>query len=440
MDIVEYEKIMPKIQFNRQYLLIAILAISFILRVYRLGTPSGYVFDEVYHAFTAKAYANNDPRGYEWWNPSPEKGSAYEWLHPPVSKLLMAGSIKLLGENSFAWRLPSAIFGVLVIYLTYLLTKTILTLPKPHPHAENTALLAAFFVALDGLLLVQSRIAMNDIFVVTFMVASLIYYWRFRHQPKNKTNLALSSLFVGLSIATKWSGLFLLGIIGLIELSDITATNIKPWLKKLPKLFLAYAILPIIIYLLSYTQFFLQGHTISQFIELHNQIIRYETGLEATHPYQSKAWTWPLLIRPVWYYVDYSKPNFIGNIYALCNPLLAWGGLLAVVYCVFLAFRARARAGQYLFPVLAYFFVWTPWLFSPRIMFFYHYTPAMPFLAIITGLAISKLWYQSALGKRLGLIYTVVTAATFIAFFPLWTGLVISQSFLKHLFWLSTWK
>jgi len=154
------------------HILILILLFSLATRLFRLSIPQTYYFDEVYHAYTAKAYARNDPRGYEWWNNSDEEGTAFEWLHPPTSKLIMAGSIKIFGENSFAWRLPSAISGTLVIFLIYLLTQKLFK-------NTQTSLLAATIASLDGLLLTQSRIAMNDIFLVAFMLTALIFYLQF---------------------------------------------------------------------------------------------------------------------------------------------------------------------------------------------------------------------------------------------------------------------
>ena len=91
--------------------LLIILFFASLTRFWNLGYPKNYIFDEVYHAFTAQAYAQNDPRGYEWWHQSPVKGTAYEWLHPPLSKLLMAVSISVFGNNSFGWRFTPAIFG-----------------------------------------------------------------------------------------------------------------------------------------------------------------------------------------------------------------------------------------------------------------------------------------------------------------------------------------
>ena len=43
-------------------LLLGILFFSFITRIYQLHIPERYIFDEVYHAVTAKLIAKNDPR------------------------------------------------------------------------------------------------------------------------------------------------------------------------------------------------------------------------------------------------------------------------------------------------------------------------------------------------------------------------------------------
>lgn len=418
-------------------ILIFILLFAAATRLWRLSYPEKFYFDEVYHAHTAIAYARNDPRGYEWWNPSPVPGTAYEWLHPPISKLLMAASIKLFGENSFAWRLPGALFGVLAIYLVYALTKELVG----ESSGKNIALLAAFLASLDGLLLVQSRIAMNDIYVTAFILASTFFYWRSlkgKSRARRK-NLLLSGLCTGFAIATKWSAVFLLGIIGLMEIVKvIKERHLDP--KRLFFLLpTAYFLLPILIYLLSYTQFFLQGHTLVQFKELHNQIIRYEFGLEATHPYQSKAWEWPLTLRPVWYHVDY-QPQTIANIYALANPLLAWFGLIAVVWLGYQLIRSRFDKANYMLLAVSYFAFWLPWVVSPRIMFYYHYTPAITFLVIITALWLGKLNHQSLemKGVSWGIIGLIVIS--FIFFYPLWTGLPIPQDKIDYFFWLSSWR
>ena len=217
-------------KFNSKLAIVLVLLFAYVTRVWRLSIPADYYFDEVYHAFTARAYANNDPRGYEWWHTAPE-GVAYEWLHPPLAKLFQGFSIYILGENSFAWRFPSAVFGVLTVWAVYELT---FELSKK----KSWAVIAAMIASFDGLLLTLSRIAMNDIFVTFFILMTLKWYFRFS-DSRNKNDkckaLFWSSIFAGLALASKWSGIYLLMIVGLWEIYlrwQQLLTNKTIWLLK----------------------------------------------------------------------------------------------------------------------------------------------------------------------------------------------------------------
>ena len=312
---------------KKNLILAAILVFSLLTRLWRLEYPKRFMFDEVYHAFTAQAYAQNDPRGYEWWNPSPVEGTAYEWLHPPLSKLLMAAGIVIFGDNSFGWRVFSALFGTACVLLIYLIARELFK-------KENGGLLAAFVFAMDGLALVESRIAMNDIFLTCFSLAAFYFLIKFRADKKVKIgNLVAAGFFIGLAISTKWTGVYNLPVVGFMFL-----TKGWKWFKRFlfqPRnwiiTFSIFIILPISIYLLSYGQFWLQKHSWQQFMMLHKQIWWYQTGLTATHPYQSSALSWPLLIRPIYFYVN-RQADLIANIYAMGNPFVWWGGLWELKY------------------------------------------------------------------------------------------------------------
>ena len=79
-------------------------------------------------------------------------------------------------------------------------------------------------------------------------------------------------------MSTKWSGVFTIGMVGVWELLLWLKTG-REWLTRLPKLILIFGFLPLVIYVASYTQFWLQGHTVQQFGELHNQIWWYQTSM-----------------------------------------------------------------------------------------------------------------------------------------------------------------
>jgi dolichyl-phosphate-mannose--protein O-mannosyl transferase len=436
---------------------------------------------------------------------------AYEWLHPPVSKLLMAGSIKIFGDNSFAWRFPGTIFGVLTVWAIYFWCKSIFKSTK-------LGVLAAFLASLDGLLLTQSRIAMNDIYLTFFVVMAVAFFWKYQNsiqesvfrsqgkkdlRAKKGAGLMISShqyllatgVFAGLAMASKWSGFFLWLIFGgwelfqigqnwlsgrykkrqiLIFAGSLVIAGMAMWVskgislesgkisstipipllfwvlaylvflsskmiepKRLIKMTLAWFVLPLAIYVGSYAQFWLQGHTLDQFRELNHQIIWYQTHLEATHAYQSRPNQWVLDLKPVWFYVSYNGDK-IGNIYALSNPAVSWFGLIGIIACFFAGVLTKKKS--LLFLCLCYLLVWFPWVWSPRIMFYYHYTPAIPFLSIALAWLISKLDKSGGAGKAVGGAMILVTVLLFVYFYPHWTGIELPKSFVDHYYWFKSWK
>ena len=182
-------KIKPK------HYLILIILLTATLRLYRLDYPNKYVFDEVYHAYTAKQYLVGNKEAWSPWGKSPP-GVAFEWLHPPIEKEIMTVSMFILHSNdAWAYRLPGALLGILSVYLVYLLAQLLFK-------NQVTALISALIFSVDGLVFVQSRTGMNDVYLVTFNLISVIFFVR--------KNYLLSALFMGVAMATKWPGIFLI--------------------------------------------------------------------------------------------------------------------------------------------------------------------------------------------------------------------------------------
>jgi predicted membrane-bound dolichyl-phosphate-mannose-protein mannosyltransferase len=90
--------------------------------------------------------------------------------HPPLAKLIMAGSMKLLGDRGIAWRLPSVVLGTLGILLLYLIVQRL-------GANRRLALFAAFVLAFDNLSFIQGRIAMLDIYLTTFILLGTWLYF-----------------------------------------------------------------------------------------------------------------------------------------------------------------------------------------------------------------------------------------------------------------------
>lgn len=403
---------------------ILILLFAIVTRFINLGYPKGHIFDEVYHAFTAQELFKGNPAAWEWWN-TPPQGFAYEWTHPPLAKEFMTAAIFIFGDSSFAWRFFSALFGVGVIVLIYFLT---LELFKN----RRIAILASLVATLDGLILVMSRIAMNDIYFVFFSLLAILMFV--------KKKYFIMALALGLAVSSKWTGVFTIGII----ISLFIVRNFKNHINvaKFFKFFATILIVPFCIYLLSYVPFFMQKHipplqnyssNMQTFVELQQQMWWYHTNLKATHSYQSNPLDWILNLRPVWIYVD-NKESKVANIYTLDNPIIPIIGFLSIIY---LALNLRKSFPKALV-VISYFLFFILWIKSPRIMFNYHYLASTVFLTIALGFSINELFERKY--KLIAYSVLVIMFFLFIYFYPFWTGIHLETEFAKAHFWLNSWK
>ena len=398
----------PEVKIGKRYqkwMLVGILLFATVTRFYNLGHPPEMYFDEVYHAFTAKLVLHADPKAWEWWNPHPD-GFAYEWTHPPLAKLGMALGMALLGENAWGWRSVQAILGVGCVYLVYLLAKKLFD-------DEWLALFSAGVYSLDGLVLVMSRIGMNDTYFLFFMLLSLLLFFK----DKNFG----SALTFGLAVASKWSAIYALPIYGVYWL--LHRRNFKTG-------YLWYLLLPPLVYIGSYWQMFTSGHSWEIFTGVQQQMWWYHTNLKATHAYTSLWYTWPLDYRPVYMYTSNEIGGWVARIYNLGNPVIFWSGLIAVFYLIPVAIFKDLRLRLILF---SYFIFFIPWALSPRIMFFYHYLPSVPFMCIALGYVLRK-------NLRLAIGILAICLLVFIYFYPHWAGLQVPLWLDKSYYWFSSWR
>jgi dolichyl-phosphate-mannose-protein mannosyltransferase len=389
---------------NPKTLILIIIIFAALTRLYNLNYPNKYVFDEVYHAFTAKEFALNHKEAWEWWT-TPPPGVAYEWTHPPLAKEIMASSMIIFHTfDSWAYRLPGALLGILSIFLLF---KIALIIFKN----ETVALTAAFLFSIDGLNFVQSRTGMNDIYLVTAILASLLLFL-------NK-KFFWSAVLLGLAFASKWTAIYFIGVYLVLLIKD------KQW-SKIPYFFL----IPIVVYLMSYIPFFLLGHDLETFWHLQQQMWWYHTGLKAHHDYASPWWSWPFNLYPVWYFVDYHQNSTVSNIFASGNPLLFWAGAAAVATGSYYFLRRKAK--ELFVPLLGFFAFWLPWAISPRIMFLYHYAPSVPFMCMILASEIAPLSDK----KDKTLFYLVIIAAllSFLLMYPFLVGVPLSRDIMQLFF------
>ncbi|MDP2692972.1 MAG: phospholipid carrier-dependent glycosyltransferase, partial [bacterium] len=315
--------------------------------------------------------------------------------------------MKIFGENSFGWRIPQAILGTLSVYLIYLLAKEIFK-------DKLLGILSAVVFTLDGLPLVLSRMGMNDSYVLFFSLLSVYLYLR----DKN----FWSAFAFGLAIASKWSGIYTFPIIFISHFV---------FHKKLKVSYLSFLIIPIAVYIASYGMMFSTGHTWANFVDTQKQMWWYHTNLVAEHPYTSPAWSWPLLLRPIYLYDGQEVNNQVARIYAFGNPVVFWFGFVSVIVSAIFAFAERNK--KLGFVIFSYLIFFLPWIASPRIMFLYHYLPSIPFLAIASGFVLRRFPKAS--------VYILVSSALlFVYFYPHWIGTRIPVWLDNSYYWFSTWR
>ena len=382
-------------------LLFTLAAAAF--RLPRLGVPGEEVFDEVYHAKTALQYLNGE--------------SPTEWVHPPTAKLLIAVGVWLFGYVPWAWRLMPALAGVALAPVFYLFARRALV-------TERGAVLATVLLLCDGVYLVQSRIAMTNIFAVLFQVSAALFILRAAMRPRlSAPDMAAAGLFLGLALSTRWTSLWAAGFLGLVLLAVRRLRIIKP--RELTLTVLAFLVLPAGIYVLSYVPWMRQGHELKDLLPLQKAIWRYHADLRATHPYFSRWYTWPLLYRPTWYYFKQTGDTIRG-IVALGNPALWWASVPVTVWA--LVTGAKEKNPRRLFSGLGFCALYLPWGVAPRTLNYSHYLfEAIPYACLSLGELLDRRW-----DMKWARLYVAVVVLLFFFFLPFLVALPIPARWYFH--------
>lgn len=406
----------------------------------RLSVPTVYIFDEVYHAYTAGQYAAGNHDAYVWNTKAPRQGVAYMWNHPPAGVLFMTAGIVIWGDNAFGWRIGSTIFGATGIVIAYLLALAI-------TRRRALAVMAALLLLVDGLYVVQSRVGMLDIYGTVFMLGAFYALHGYLTSAPERVRgpLLRLGLFLGLAIATKWNAAYASLFIGLVVLGrgvllylrsgrSLRDDGVRAHLLWVP---VGLVALPALVYLAAYVPFFVTGHDVGQFVELQHQILRYHTHLQATHTYQSRWWEWPLTLRPVWYSVVHAHGT-AANIYANGNTVLYCAFVPAVVWVAWRWLKRRDPAAIVL--VIGFFGQWLPWAMVPRISFAYHFLPAVPFGCLAIAVVLCELFGTGRAGRVVVVAYAALALGFFAYFYPIYTGLPLNPQAFESRMWLSSWK
>lgn len=481
---------------------LAITLLAGLLRFLRLDLPyngsvGGKIFDEVYYACDAQNLlrygVEHVTRSGDLAGRCIPTGSGSFIVHPPLGKWAIALGEQVFGVNAFGWRVMPALAGTLTVLI-------VVRVGRRMTGSTLLGCLAGLLLAVDGLHLVQSRVAMLDVFLVFWTTAGFACAVLDRDQlrlrlagatgggrarPGLRWWRVAAGFCLGAAVATKWSGIYYLAAIALLSVAwevgaRRTAGARAPLRTTLRRSTVPLAgtivLLPIAVYLASWTGWFVsdigydrnwaaqQTHTRFGFLpaalrslwHYHQQILSFHEGLSTRHPYQSHPVGWLLLARPVSYYYP---PGITKGAYgcrvascsrevlALGNPVLWWGTLPVLVALLWLWVARRDwRPGAVLLMIAVGILPWVRDDLHHRTMFNFYALPAVPFMAL--GAALVAGWLlggrsASRSRRRWGAAvvgsYTALAVGAFAYFYPILAAVTIPLSQWQDRMWLHSW-
>jgi dolichyl-phosphate-mannose--protein O-mannosyl transferase len=468
---------------------VAILAVGLIagvLRFTNLDYPQRRMFDEYYYPKSAcifLGYSNercdiNSAHERIWRERVNDTGA---WCTAARQGAIALGEPRPERNPSVA--LLSAVAGTATVMLLAVIVQLLFASPI-------WTFTGGLLLATESLNFVQSRVAMLDIFVTFWIVLGFVFLlldrrWIERRMPapppdpspdaleqgppvpRRRVPAPLwrpwrfaSGVALGAGFATKWSALTAIVTVIVLSFAWEVVRRKRSYVHR-PfwdafasegfGLVLAMLVVPALVYVVSYAGWFLHfGFDLGEWARLQSSIADYHAKLqtvdvngEPIHPYLSDARWWLLLRRPIYYYADYSQGGIRQVIYAIGNPAIFWGSLIAIPYVGFRWWRARDwRAG---FVMVAIAGLYLPWFLVDRPQFLFYATPITPFLVLACVYAIRDLSEIHVAGSRsrpylpVAVGFVVASVLAFAWFWPTLTGAPLTEAGWKLRYWFTSW-
>jgi len=243
---------------------VAVTLLAGFLRLWKLGTPDEFQFDETYYAKDAWSLLNNGYTTGFLKNANDEilggrttgsfTDSPTMVVHPEAGKWLIALGEKAFSMDPFGWRVASAVAGTLMVLVLIRLVRRL----------TGSTLLgctAGLLLTFDGMQFVMSRLALLDIFLAFFLLCAVSCLVADRDWGRSRMAKLVPSgyrmtaqdwgpvrglrfrpwrlaagVFFGLAVGTKWNAVFPLAAFGLLVWAwDSGARKSlgvrRPWLK-----------------------------------------------------------------------------------------------------------------------------------------------------------------------------------------------------------------
>ena len=375
-------------------------------------------FDEIYHGRT----------GYEQLHRLP----VYETTHPPLGKDFIMLGIALFGMTAFGWRCAGTLFGVLLVPLAWCFARRLTRKPW-------VAATAGVLLALDFMRFSQSRLATIDVYGTFFiLLGAYCMVWYCQRVLTDGVNrallpMALGGIAFGLGCAAKWTGIYAGAGLAVLYLGVLYAR----WQQKRPGFWaefrtaavggvLFYVLLPLCLYIGSYLPYWWRdpAFSLSDWWQCQVSMFSYHATLKATHPFESRWYTWLLGLRPVWYYRNgYLPYGMKASIVGMAGPVIWLVGLAALVGLLWHQVSGRgSRQGAGV--LILYGTQLIPWMLVTRCTFLYHYFPSSMFCLAALALVLARMKHADW-AKKIAAGLCVVALVLFVLYYPALSGLPI---------------
>jgi len=301
-------------------------------------------------------------------------------------------------------------------------------------------------------------------------------------------NLFWIAIFAGLAISIKWTGLGFIALPIAIELCErfrglLTNLSYDRFVSSILGLarFASFFLISLAIYFsvfaLHFTLLpnpgpgdafmkpnFRENNIIKNIRDLNVEMYKSNQRLSASHPYSSQWYTWPLMTRPIFYWVKDTA-----RIYSFGNPIIWWSSTVAVILLLLRNFQFsifnfqsitnfQFKTGHML--LTGYALNLLPFIGVKRVTFLYHYLIPLIFAIMILVYLIDqnpfdRFDHLDKLGtgrlttsglrarKNSRKIFTgiiIAAIAAFLFFAPLSYGLPLSEKAYNARIWFASWK
>src|SRR3954447_26079580 len=452
--------------------------VSLVVRLWGISYPSDKLFDEAYYP----------PEAHELLRWGFEYNRGYTFIvHPPLGKWLIALGEQVFGYNSLGWRVPSAVAGTIAVVVLVRLARRL-------TGSTLLGVVAGLLLALDGFSFVISRIGLLDVFLELFVVCAVACLVVDRDEVRQRVRdrgqavgsrlgprgwRIAAGVFFGAACAVKWSGIWFLAFFAVLSLfwdraawreAGVPSPTRTALRRGLPGAVWALGLLPVLTYLAAFTGW-LMGETsqdrhwadqhpdtafpfipgaLRSLWHMHAEWWKFHNGLDTPHPWQSGPWSWLVDGRPILLWnpqglTDGSGGQIVRYILMVGTPTLWFAFAPALLWVVWRLVARRDPAA--LVVVVAVAAGWLTWFMNPeRTMFIFYIAPVVPCSVIAVPLALQDVLgaqapepWRRQVGLAAVCLYVSIVAATFVFFYPVLTGRVLSHADWLLRMWFPSW-